>query len=357
MNVGVDAKWFIDGPVSGRVVLNNILLQVRPNESCEVYLFVRKRDLEQVQETLGTELFKYVPLPNFGPSAWTNIFVFPFLMSRHRIDLMLCHYFTPFIYGSRCINVIYDVLWKDYPQYFSFKERIYFDLSLHSSRFAKCVVTISKSEQRRIRKWHPTPSVDIKLMYLAGQSMSREKRCALDVTKYGRYILSVGRLNERKNIGLIASTLSSFPDLTLVVVGSASHLYRDVTDSVDGETRSRMFFLDDVDSADLGDLFRGAWVFCFPSFAEGFGIPPLEAMENGCPVICSQSTSLPEVCGNAVIYIDPGDPDSLVRALSILDEDKRVELSALGRAQASKFSWGKSYEMIADIVSEELDSP
>lgn len=354
MNVGVDAKWLIDGPISGRIVLQNILPHVVFDTDCRIFIFVRRKHLNRAKRLLNDARFHYVALPDVGPSAWINLFVFPFLIRRHSIDLVICQYFTPLGFGHKTITMIYDVLWKDFPRYFSWKERLYFDLALWSSLNCRKIITISKSEKNRIVKIAPRLRAGVELMYLAGQSMPDNCEEDTDTDQYGRYVLSVGRLNERKNLRLIITCLESFPDLNLVVVGAASHLYNDPTHLASDDLRSRIFFLGDVSRSELRALYKGAWVFCFPSFAEGFGLPPLEAMGQGCPVICSASTSLPEVCGDAALYIDPHDASSLVRALSQVDAETRNALSRLGREQAARFSWEKSYKMLAEIVRKDL---
>lgn len=110
--------------------------------------------------------------------------------------------------------------------------------------------------------------------------------------------------------------------------------------------------IENIDSADLPAIYQSAAVFVFPSLYEGFGLPPLEAMTSGCPVICSRVASLPEVCGDAAIFIDPGNTDELKNALEKLleNEDARAELRQKGLMRSKKFAWRQTAEKTLEVI-------
>jgi glycosyltransferase involved in cell wall biosynthesis len=103
----------------------------------------------------------------------------------------------------------------------------------------------------------------------------------------------------------------------------------------------RVQLLAHVPSAELGRLYRHAELFVYPSMFEGFGIPPLEAMANDVPVVASRAAAIPEVCGEAALYVPPGDVAALADGLyqGLTDEPRRTQLRAAGRAQIQKFTW------------------
>ena len=126
----------------------------------------------------------------------------------------------------------------------------------------------------------------------------------------------------------------------------------------DPKLRQRVFFAGHVDDETLACLYTGASVFVFPSLYEGFGLPILEAMACGCPVICSNAASLPEVVGKAALQIDPTDAEGLARALDIVLTDSKLRQSLIqqGIERASQFSWKetavKTLEVFRKLGSE-----
>jgi glycosyltransferase involved in cell wall biosynthesis len=111
-----------------------------------------------------------------------------------------------------------------------------------------------------------------------------------------------------------------------------------------------------VSDAELRALYENAACFVFPSFYEGFGLPPLEAMCCGCPVVVSRRASLPEVCGDAALYIEPDDPATLAAALArVLDSrELRSELAAAGRARAARWTWAAAGRQFREITEARL---
>ncbi len=165
----------------------------------------------------------------------------------------------------------------------------------------------------------------------------------------GAYILSVGTLQPRKNyVRLIQSfarladlQTCKLADLQLLIAGGRGWLYQEIFAEAE-KHGDRVHILGFVDDTDLPALYRNAALFVFPSLYEGFGLPVLEAMACGVPVVCSNGSSLPEVAGDAALLVDPLDTDGLAGAMACLLEDADLcrEMIAGGLAQASRFTWG-----------------
>lgn len=165
------------------------------------------------------------------------------------------------------------------------------------------------------------------------------------------YLLTIAELQPRKNLAHLIDCffrlLSEQPNLDtcLVLVGSKGWMYDGILEAADvsPKLRSRVIFAGYVSDEDLSAIYSGASAFVFPSLYEGFGLPPLEAMQCGVPVITSNTTSLPEVVGDAGIMVDPKDSDALCQAIfDILTSGiLRDELSKKGIERAKKFSWAK----------------
>jgi glycosyltransferase involved in cell wall biosynthesis len=177
------------------------------------------------------------------------------------------------------------------------------------------------------------------------------------------FFLFVGSLEPRKNLSLLLEAWNQmkFSDFELVVAGTSSHVFRNTGFAVAENVR----FLGRVDDSDLPILYSAAHAFVFPSTYEGFGLPPLEAMACGCPVLSSDATSLPEVCGpafdpavtteGAVFYFQPGNVESLLQCLRKMTsctkvDRKRMSENAIRRARL--FSWEESAAKTFDLLDQ-----
>jgi glycosyltransferase involved in cell wall biosynthesis len=183
------------------------------------------------------------------------------------------------------------------------------------------------------------------------------------LTRFGleqdRYALFVGALEPKKNIRrLIEAFLDAETDLTLAVVGGRAWMWErelgDLDSVLGAEARARIRFPGYVAREDLRRLYAGARLFVFPSLYEGFGLPALDALGAGVPVIASRTGSLPEVCGEAAVYVDPFDRSSLRDAIGALSADagRREVLSRLGPAQADKFSFDRYVRALGDAYGK-----
>ena len=180
--------------------------------------------------------------------------------------------------------------------------------------------------------------------------------------KYGLYspfILYVGTIEPRKNLGRL---LRAFTGLRtkfqsrhrLVIAGGLGWLYQDVLREIEEiSTEHDVVFLGRVSDEDLPALYSLADIFAFPSLYEGFGLPPLEAMACGLPVVCSSTSSMPEVVGDAGVLVSPYDVDGWSTAMAGLleDGDRRRELARLGRERARQFTWERSARQLLDIFA------
>ncbi len=167
----------------------------------------------------------------------------------------------------------------------------------------------------------------------------------------GPYVLTVGTLAPHKNIPLLLRAFADLVhaerlgDLRLVLAGAKGWGYEAIFQELDrlGTVSDRVHFTGYVDDADLAPLYSGALVFVYPSYYEGFGLPPLEAMQCGTPVITGNAASLPEVVGDAGLMVDPLDQDAFAQAIFDVYRDpaKREALAARSLARAREFTWAR----------------
>ena len=175
-----------------------------------------------------------------------------------------------------------------------------------------------------------------------------------------RYLLSVGSLEPRKNLRRLLAAwrqiASDWPDVSLVVAGAKfSQRYRDA--GLDDDA-PRVFFTGYLADDDLPTVYSGAELFVYPSLYEGFGLPVLEAMACGAPVVCSQTTSLPEVAGAAALLVNPLDIAAITSGVAALlaDPARRNTLRTLGKARAAQFTWERAAARTQQVFQDALSS-
>ena len=182
----------------------------------------------------------------------------------------------------------------------------------------------------------------------------------------GDYVLSVSSLEPRRNLSHVIHCffrlLTEHPnlDVNLVLTGRKGYLDNEIFSKAESTPalRNRIIFTDYVPDEDLSALYSGAKAFVYASLYEGFGLPPLEAMQCGVPVITSNSSALPEVVGDAGIMVEPRDADALCQALLDLlsQEDLRNRLSTKGRERAKNFSWEKAAAATAAVYKIAIEN-
>lgn len=166
----------------------------------------------------------------------------------------------------------------------------------------------------------------------------------------GEFILTVAGLEPRKNVGMLVDIIMNpglrENDMALVIVGGKGWKSKSTQRKI-LEAGPHVMHREHCDPKDLPAIYHLAKVFVYPSLYEGFGLPPLEAMAAGCPVICSNAASLPEVVGDAALTFDPRNENELTTQLEKLlsNESLRRELIEKGKKQAAKFSWRKTAEL------------
>ena len=278
-------------------------------------------------------------------------FQLPKMQRKYALDLLHTQYTMPIPSLCPCVVTIHDVLFESHPQYFSWPFRARFKILISRSvQRARHLFTVSQfSKSEIVNRYGVDPgkitvilnAVDTTRFFPGKQSLEILQHQGL---RSNEYILTAGRLEPRKNhlTLLRAYTLLGVFAPPLVIVGQPDFGYHQIHREVDRlGMRKRVKFLSDVGDEELPILMRHAALFVYPSWAEGFGIPPLEAMASGVPVICSNTTSLPEVAGNAAFLINPNSIEQLADGIRKIlgDADVRRKMRETGLVQARKFSW------------------
>lgn len=262
--------------------------------------------------------------------------------------------------ASRSIPFIYDLSYEKYPQYASPPLQAFLSKQVwKSAKRAAMVATISNNSRDEIHEFYGVPKENINVFYPAVDADRYSKRDSAEIHKVtkkyginGHYILFVGNIEPRKNLVNLLLAYENLPKelrstYKLLLVGAKGWQDSQIHETVarlNEREESVLFPNAYVTDDDLPGILSGASVFVYPSIYEGFGIPPIEAMSCGVPVVCADNSSLPEAAGDAALYVNALSVDSITQALSTLLQDDKLRKSLIqkGYRQATKFSWEQS---------------
>ncbi len=270
-------------------------------------------------------------------------------------------FFTPGHYLPRwspCPTIvsIMDLSYIHFPE--MFRKRDLYQLQRWTARSvkkAKKILTISQASKNAIISHYQLKPERVIVTY-PGFKMTKSKK-KTNLKKYGvegDFILFVGTLQPRKNLDKLIEAFSQLKDrnLKLVIVGKKGWLYEEIFAQVKKmDLEKRVIFTGYVPDEDLPVFYQKAKCFVLVSLYEGFGLPVLEAMAHGCPVVVSNVSSLPEVVGDAGILVDPKKTKEITQGIEKAIE-KRKELIEKGKQQAKKFSWEKTARETLKVIKE-----
>jgi glycosyltransferase involved in cell wall biosynthesis len=276
--------------------------------------------------------------------------ILPRAASRSNVEVLHNLFTTaPTVPGVRQVTTILDVIYKRFPEtHAGVLGRGLAVLTWAAARRSDRVITISESAKTDIVRFLGVPPDRIAVTYPGPALRSKEPVDEATIRRElelgdAPIVLSVSAKRPHKNLERLFEAFSSIAGEPVLVVPGYSTFYEDTLRASAGE---RIRFTGWVADELLDGLYRAATCFVFPSLAEGFGLPVLDALVRGTPVACSNTTSLPEVAGDAALYFDPTDTQSIAATLERLlaDESLREQLSAAGLEQAQKFSWRRTAE-------------
>ena len=305
-----------------------------------------------VEEELANDLDAVVYGKLTG-HAWEQ-FELPLFLRSQGSPLLLCLCNTaPIIYGNKIVT-IHDVVFEHFPNAVSFKFRaLYRFLIPRIIKTSKALTTVSEFSKNDISRKYDLHGKDILVIY-----NSVNRKLSRNSDEKENVILSVGSLQPYKNINTLVDAFILYKklypsELSLKLVGGKNTKVFSSAGALQKiEGRKDIYFTGYLTDEDLFEAYSKARCFVFPSFFEGFGIPPLEAMSCSCPVLASDSASIPEICGDAALYFDPESTEDLVRKLELFFGDETLKGSLVGKGilNLERFSWEKSACQLLDAV-------
>lgn len=288
-------------------------------------------------------------------------------LRRRPVDLLHVQYTAPPLAPCPVVTTIHDLSFEHIPETFKRRSRLQLKLTVRATaRRAAHVIAPSEYTRRDLIETYGLDPARVSAIPLAVAPHFRPVREAEELARVrerygirGEYVLAVGSIQPRKNLARLVRAYaalrrergrSNLPQL--VLVGKQAWLYGDTLRAIEEENLGESVLLTGyVSEGDLPALYTGALLFAYPSFYEGFGLPPLEAMSCGVPVLTGNQTSLPEVVGDAGLTVDPFDIGALGEALArLIDDDAlRTELSKRGLQRARRFDWRETARMTLQV--------
>ncbi len=348
MKIGFDITVTKINEAGSGIYAKQLIDALRMDKENSYHLFSARANRNmQTAKTLGSRLNTI-----YRDIVWTH-FLLPFKVGQAHIDVLhVPSGIAPLMSPCPTVVSILDTTVLLTPQNFTFWHGHYSRLLLPiSAQRASRIVTISKQSKRDIVKMlHVSPD-KVTVTYLAAATVFRPVAAKTIMEIKSRYnldsfILTVGSLEPRKNIIRLLQAYALIPELharyPLVHVGPRGWLNADIPKEVERlGLHDRVRFLGYVSAQELAALYNAASLFVYPSLYEGFGLPVIEAMSCGCPVVTSNLSSLPEVAGDAGLLVDPYNVKAIAQAIErvLMDRQLADSMQSKGLERAGMFSW------------------
>jgi glycosyltransferase involved in cell wall biosynthesis len=362
MKIAIDARKWRDYGI-GTYVRNLVRHLASLDRETTYFLFCDRAD----EPTLRDLAANFVPVVD--ESAGYSVaehFTIPLKLHKLGADLLHSpHYVLPLLCRKRAVVTIHDCIHLLFPQYLPNRAAYQYARAMMGSaiRRSELVFTVSEASRRDILRFYPKAdaerlqvvpnAIDEAIVEDPGEEEMERVQERYQVR--GRFILYAGNIKPHKNLERLVAAFGMLKqrggheDVKLLIIGDEINSYGSLRRSVEAAgVRQDVRFFGFVPSRTLSALYRLASVFAFPSLYEGFGLPPLEAMACGTPVVTSRISSLPEVVGDAALLVDPYSTEDIAHGLErvLCDDGLRAELSTRGRARVKQFSWERSVEAI-----------
>lgn len=326
-------------------------------EDKKLFNFVNEKDLIVIKGIFNSRQRNYceqIKLPKLIYKKYPEAII-------HYPDTM-----APLFAKNKVIITVHDLAFKSLKNAFTWKTTIWKNFITNLSvKKADKIIAITKFTKNEVIKYYPKVRNKIDVIYNGFNDFSREEIMVSNIRdnirnlKNSNYILTVSTISPRKNIdGFIKAfnfIKDRITDYKLIIAGKNGWMYKSVHELVDDlELKDRVLFTGKVNDDELKFLYKNAKLFVYPSFYEGFGLPPLEAMSYGIPCVVSNRTSIPEVVGDAAIKVDPYNLDELGNMMFkvVKDENLYNNLKVDSKERLKYFSWKKcSKNIINNIYS------
>lgn len=366
MRVAIDIRKVHDFGIGTYV--RNVVHELARQDTTNEYILISRESDRDFASQVGPNFRSVVDRSdNYSLREQVSI---PLLLSRERVDVFHApHYVLPPLVGCPTVVTIHDCIHLMFPQYLPnrFASTYARALMWNATHRATHVLTVSEASKRDILRFFRIPPTRITVVHNALDERFGTVPSDVDLDRarerfqlHDPFVLYVGNIKPHKNVERLIEAFSMvrtgpLAQVKLLIIGDEISKYPTLRRAVHRlKLHKHVRFLGFVDNRTLASLYRLATVFAFPSLYEGFGLPPLEAMASGTPVVTSNVSSLPEVVGDAAMLVDPEEVAAIAHGLRkvLLDEPLRAQMRARGLARAAEYSWSRSVATIHRIYTE-----
>jgi len=356
VRIAIDGRKLRDYGIGTYV--RNLLRQLGRQDSANDYVvFCRGTDCDTIED-LGPR-FRAVIEPA-GPYSVREQFALPMDLRREGVELFHApHYVLPPLTTCRAVVTIHDCIHLRFPQYLPSRMAYAYARSVMwaAARRAQLIITVSEASKRDILHFFKVPPEKVVVVHNAIDERFLVPPPDIELQRVREryqlqhgFILYAGNIKPHKNLIRLIEAFSQirqgpFQELKLLIIGDQISKLPGLRRAVHQlKLHKHVRFLGYIPDETLAVLYRSAEVFVFPSLYEGFGLPPLEAMASGTPVVTSNTSSMPEVTGGAAVLVDPYDVESIVDGVRrvLTDPSLAAELRRKGPLRAREFSWARS---------------
>ena len=366
MHVAIDARlahYTAGGIVHHTLNLARALAAVAPTDRFTLLRSVKQRGgLPSAKNLRSTPLLT-------PPHHRFEQLVLPIEIARVRPDVLHCpDFIPPFRRTCPAVVTVHDVAFLRFPETLTADSRRYYGQVRRAIESAERTIVVSAATARDLAELLDIGTERVRVVHNGLDPIFRQPPDAAAVDRVRArwsltrpYLIHLGTLEPRKDIPILlrafAAVRAQHPDLLLALVGRRGWLYAPIFAEIETlGLREVVRTIEDAADVDLPPLFDGASAFAYPSRYEGFGLPPLQALARGVPTVVADTSSLPEVVGDAALLHPPGDHEALAAALLRLLEDEvlRADLRARGPARAAGFTWEQAAHQTLAVYREAL---
>jgi len=359
MIVGIDASQAAKENKTGIEYLSSqLILNLAKLDHKNSYLLFSNLRLASIYQSSNFETV-FLPFRKF----WHK-FRLPLALLKYKPNIFLeIGYMLPNFAPKKTICFVHDFASIRFPELYTPKDKVILDISFRRATKAAAIIFISQNTKRDFENLYPTYH-NKKYVIYPGYNSDLYKAIASpkDVLNIkSKYILYLGRLESRKNLVNLVNAYAIFRkkyklNPKLVLAGKEGHNFKEIEKEIkklNPNIKNDIIIPGYIPEQNLPHLYSKADLFVFPSFYEGFGIPILEAMACGLPVICSNSSSLPEAGGEAVQYFDPQNPEEIANCINtvLTNSFLRTKMIAAGKLQIKKFSYQKMAGEVLGVIN------
>jgi glycosyltransferase involved in cell wall biosynthesis len=363
MNIGIDASRALTKERTGteeysyQLIKNLAMMDLKNHQ---IFLYARKNSVIDFDLPDNFKL-KIIPINKL----WTQIGLASEMMKNKPDVLFIPSYTIPQIHPPKTVVTIHGLEYKYCPECYSVKERLFLELNtLLSIKWSSKIIVPSESTKKDLIKFYGVESGKVKVVYHGVSSIKYPALSIKQDFKKSFSILFIGRLEKRKNL---VNLIKAFELLRrrhsrmspagqsckLILAGKKGFGFEEIKKAIQESQFNKDIILKNyILEEEKNELYKNAGLFILPSFYEGFGLPILEAMSYGVPVVCSNASSLPEVAGNAALLINPNNIQEIADAMNKVFSDDGLKNNMIEKRfeNVEKFSWEKCAKKTLGIL-------